>query len=136
MLVFSRVCLHSYAALQLAMVSLLVGCVDQRPPSHASAEPTVLQGSSSTFAAQAYFRWFNQLAVRENVNTELMVVGSGESIRHLLSGRVAFAEQTVRPRPRSCKRRPGGCWPSPSLRGPSRWPTTPRGASFGCRGLS
>jgi phosphate transport system substrate-binding protein len=90
------------------MIALLVGCVDQRPPSQASAEPTVLQGSSSTFAAQAYFRWFNQLAVHENVNAELMVVGSGESIRRVLSGRVTFAGTDSPPSPQEMQAAPRG----------------------------
>lgn len=81
------------------MVGLLAGCVDQPASFQASPESTVLQGSSSTFAAQAYLRWFNQLAVHENVNAELMVVGSGESIRRVLSGRVAFAGTDSPPSP-------------------------------------
>ena len=90
------------------MVAVLVGCVDQRPPSQASAEPVVLQGSSSTFAAQAYFRWFNQLAVHENVNAELLVVGSGESIRRLLSDRVTFAGTDSPPSPQEIQSAPKG----------------------------
>lgn len=72
-------------------VALLGGCAVQPPPAADSDQPTVLEGSTSTFSAQAYYRWFNQLAVRENVNSELAVVGSGESIRRFLEGSVQFA---------------------------------------------
>lgn len=94
--------------LKLGVIALLVGCSHQRQTSQASVEATVLHGTSSTFAAQAYFRWFNQLAVRENVNADLMVVGSGESIRRVLSGRVAFAGTDSPPSPQEIKAAPNG----------------------------
>jgi len=50
-----------------------------------------LRGSSSSFAAPAYWRWFNGLAVRENINADLSVMGSGESIQQFLSNQVDFA---------------------------------------------
>jgi phosphate transport system substrate-binding protein len=49
------------------------------------------RGTSSTFAAQAYLRWFNQLAVRNGINAEIAVMGSGQSIRSFLAGGVSFA---------------------------------------------
>lgn len=50
-----------------------------------------LRGSSSSFAAPAYWRWFNGLAVRQNINADLAVMGSGASIRLFLADQVDFA---------------------------------------------
>lgn len=96
----------SPAAPLLALLALAAGCTAPRPS--ASEAPTLLQGSSSTFAAQAYFRWFNQLAVHENVNAELSVMGSGESIRQLLAGRVQFAGTDSPPSPQELQAAPRG----------------------------
>lgn len=108
MAVFSRSSLYVRAALQAVLLALLVGCAHQRQSSRFLAEPVLLQGSSSTFAAQAYFRWFNQLAVHENVNAELMVVGSGQSIQNVLSGRVSFAGTDSPPSPKEIQDAPKG----------------------------
>lgn len=81
-------------SLLLALVMALTGCA---PHPLRSPDPTgedgsvVLQGASSTFAAQAYLRWFNQLAVKEGINAEVAVMGSGQSIRTFLAGGVIFA---------------------------------------------
>ena len=52
----------------VGMAALLGGCAQFSKQDDNSAAATVLKGSVSTFAAHAYFRWFNQLAVNENVN--------------------------------------------------------------------
>lgn len=72
----------------LVLVLALSGCTP-RPPR--TADTVVLQGTSSTFAAQAYLRWFNQLAVKEGINAEIAVMGSGQSIRTFLAGGTDFA---------------------------------------------
>ncbi|MFM7361213.1 MAG: substrate-binding domain-containing protein [Cyanobium sp.] len=87
---------------------LLVGCSVQSPPAAELGAATVLDGSTSTFSAQAYYRWFNQLAVRENVNVELAVVGSGESIRRFLAGSVQFAGTDSAPSAQEIRAAPRG----------------------------
>lgn len=68
----------------------LAGC--GRSPAPADDQPAVLlRGTSSTFAAAAYLRWFNQLAVHEAINAEIEPMGSGQSIRAFLGGGVSFA---------------------------------------------
>lgn len=76
-------------AISAALASLLVACAGRGPASGDAA--SALRGAVSTFSAQAFFRWFNQLAVHQNLNSELEVLGSGASIRHFLEGRVDFA---------------------------------------------
>lgn len=80
----------SYPWLALAALGLLCGCQAPRDGGRVG-EANQLQGSSSSFAAQAYWRWFNQLAVRQDINAELTVMGSGDSIRAFLADRVDFA---------------------------------------------
>lgn len=92
----------------LSLAVLLSGCVQPAQQEDSAAAATVLDGSVSTFAAQAYFRWFNQLAVSENVNVELAAVGSGESIRGFLAGEVDFAGTDSPPSDAEIKAAPEG----------------------------
>jgi phosphate transport system substrate-binding protein len=92
----------------LSAASLLGGCVQPTQQADSSSEATVLEGSVSTFAAHAYYRWFNQLAVGENINVELDAVGSGESIRRFLAGDVNFAGTDSPPSPQEIKAAPRG----------------------------
>ena len=57
----------------------------------------VLIGTSSSSIATAYRQWFAQLAVRENINADIQVMGSGESIHSLVSGKVDFSGTDTRP---------------------------------------
>jgi phosphate transport system substrate-binding protein len=75
------------------LASLLAGCTAMQTP----ASVPELSGAVSTFSSQAFFRWFNQLAVHHNLNSELEVVGSGESIRAFLAGTVDFAATDTAP---------------------------------------
>ncbi len=75
---------------------VLAGCAT---PSQQPSHPHLLRGAVSSFAAQVMFHWFNQLAVRHDINSELEVVGSGDSIRALLNGTVDFAVTDSPPSP-------------------------------------
>lgn len=57
----------------------------------------VLQGTSSSSIATAYWQWFSQLAVNNNINADLQVMGSGESMRRFLSGAIDFAGTDTTP---------------------------------------
>lgn len=59
----------------------------------------VLQGTSSSSIAPAYWRWFSQLAVERNINADLLVTGSGESMRLFESGKVDFSGTDAAPKP-------------------------------------
>lgn len=72
-----------------SLAGLLAAC--GRPGAQPPSQPQPLSGAVSSFSAQAFFRWFNQLAVHHDINSELEVVGSGDSIRALLNGTVDFA---------------------------------------------
>lgn len=61
------------------------------------ANGLVLIGASSSSIATAYRQWFAQLAVRENINANILVMGSGESIRNLVSGNVDFSGTDTAP---------------------------------------
>ena len=74
--------------LLVALLLALTGCSSAPRGSQETAQ---LNGTSSTFAGQAYLRWFNQLAVKEGINAEIAVMGSGQSIRTFLSGHTDFA---------------------------------------------
>lgn len=97
----------------LALVALLASCTARSPQAPLPApgsEPAAvpLRGASSTFAAQAFLRWFNQLAVHQNIAAELEVVGSGESIRSFLAGQVDFAATDSPPSPQELQAAPRG----------------------------
>jgi phosphate transport system substrate-binding protein len=87
-----------------ALAPLLAAC--GAPP--APSAPPELRGAVSTFSSQAFFRWFNQLAVHDNINSELEVVGSGESIRAFLAGTVDFAATDSAPSKRELQAAPRG----------------------------
>jgi phosphate transport system substrate-binding protein len=82
-----------FAISGLAPLSLLSCGLQTRvaPQSAYQREPLQLRGSTSSFAAPAYWRWFNGLAVREEINADLSVMSSGESIRSFIAGKVDFA---------------------------------------------
>ncbi len=80
-----------------SLAGLLAAC--GRPGAQPLSQPQPLSGAVSSFAAQAFFCWFNQLAVHHNINSELEVVGSGDSIRALLNGTVDFAATDSPPSP-------------------------------------
>jgi phosphate transport system substrate-binding protein len=73
------------------LAGLLSGCAAWPPAPADDQAAVLLRGTSSTFAASAYLRWFNQLAVHEAINAEIESVGSGQSIRAFLGGGVSFA---------------------------------------------
>jgi phosphate transport system substrate-binding protein len=87
-----------------ALAALLAGCT----PPPAPVAPPELRGAVSTFSSQAFFRWFNQLAVHDNINSELEVVGSGESIRAFLAGTVDFAATDSAPSQQDLQAAPRG----------------------------
>lgn len=77
-----------------ALMLSIAGCASRAPRID---ETVVLKGTSSTFAGQAYLRWFNQLAVKEGINAEIAVVGSGQSIRNFLADKTDFASSDSPP---------------------------------------
>jgi phosphate transport system substrate-binding protein len=79
--------------LTLLLLGLLAACRGDHDP----GVPAPLRGTTSSFAALAYWRWFNQLAVRDDLTYDLTVTGSGESIRAFLGGQVAFSGTDVAP---------------------------------------
>lgn len=77
---------------------LLASCsrtTDESQNAHASE--FLLIGTSSSSIATAYRQWLAQLAVRENINADLRVMGSGESIHNLVSGKVDFSGTDAHP---------------------------------------
>ena len=75
----------------LAPLVLLAGCGSGDLSTGPQDGEVLLQGSSSSFASLAYWRWFNQLAVQRSILSDLAVMGSGESIHAFLTDRVDFA---------------------------------------------
>ena len=96
----SRAC-----AAALALAALLAGCTGG---SRDAPAPPPLRGATSTFAAQAFLLWFNQLAVRPGIFAELEVMGSGASIRSFLAGQVDFAVTDSPPSPQEIGSAPRG----------------------------
>jgi phosphate transport system substrate-binding protein len=92
----------------VGLATLLGGCAQSSKQDDNSAAAIVLKGSVSTFAAHAYFRWFNQLAVNKNVNVELDSTGSGVSTRRFLAGDVDFASTDSPPSSQEIKAAPRG----------------------------
>ena len=88
----SRSALKSIKTIVIALLPFTVfSCKLQ--PEHSPQDEQVLElrGSSSSFASPAYWRWFNSLAVRENINVDLSVMGSGRSIHQFVTNQVDFA---------------------------------------------
>ena len=71
--------------------ALLTSCSTNEKLKTQDRHPLTLQGTSSTFGLQAYLRWFNQLAVHEDIYAEIDSMGSGQSIRTFLNGTNDFA---------------------------------------------
>jgi phosphate transport system substrate-binding protein len=83
----------------LAICSLMISSCS-RPTEkrqNADAAGIILQGTSSSSIAIAYWQWFSQLAVNNNINGDLQVMGSGESMRRFLSGAIDFAGTDTAP---------------------------------------
>jgi len=78
---------------------LLAGCGARPFTARQSAQGVQLRGASSSFAAMAYWRWFNGLAVRQDISADLAVMGSGDSIRRFLANQVDFAGTDSAPTP-------------------------------------
>ena len=93
------------ACAALALAALLAGCTGG---SRDASAPPPLRGATSTFAAQAFLLWFNQLAVEPGIVAELEVVGSGASIRSFLAGQVDFAVTDSPPSPKEIGSAPQG----------------------------
>lgn len=88
--------------------ALLTSCSHAEEPKTQDRQPLILQGTSSTFGLQAYLRWFNQLAVREDIYAEIDSMGSGQSIRSFLNGTNDFAGTDDPPSAEEIQRAPKG----------------------------
>ena len=114
---------HRYGiAVVLVLAGLVNSCTGRStpdPPVSPARESPVppLRGSVSTFAAPAFFRWFNQLTVHQDIAAELQVVGSGESIRRFLAGQVDFAATESPPSPQEIRSAPRGLVAFPVMAG-------------------
>ena len=74
-----------FKLLSSIVLALLSSCSNSAEQKNQDRKPLVLNGTSSTFGLQAYLRWFNQLAVNEDIYAEIESMGSGKSISTLLS---------------------------------------------------
>lgn len=88
--------------------ALLTSCSHAEEPKTQDRQPLILQGTSSTFGLQAYLRWFNQLAVREDIYAEIDSMGSGQSIRAFLKGTNDFAGTDDPPSAEEIQKAPKG----------------------------
>jgi phosphate transport system substrate-binding protein len=84
-------------ALALAAAQLAAGC--HRAPVEPDGRDAwvMLRGAVSTFSAEAYYRWFNQLTVNQAINSSFEVVGSGVAIQRFLAGEVDYASTETAP---------------------------------------
>ena len=105
----SRVWPHVRTCAALALAALLTGCSGGSTENPTGGSPPIpLRGATSTFAASAFLRWFNQLAVHPGIFAELEVIGSGASIRSFLAGQVDFAVTDSPPSPKEIGSAPQG----------------------------
>ena len=105
----SRVWPHVRTCAALALAALLTGCSGGSTENPTGGSPPIpLRGATSTFAASAFLRWFNQLAVHPGIFAELEVLGSGASIRSFLAGQVDFAVTDSPPSPKEIGSAPQG----------------------------
>ena len=83
----------------LAVSSLMISSCSRSTADRPKTDDAgiILQGTSSSSIAIAYWQWFSQLAVNHNINGDVQVMGSGESIRRFLSGTIDFAGTDTAP---------------------------------------
>lgn len=83
----------------LAVTSLMISSCSRSTADQPKTDDAgiILQGTSSSSIAIAYWQWFSQLAVNHNINGDLQVMGSGESMRRFLSGTIDFAGTDTAP---------------------------------------
>lgn len=84
-------------ALALAAALMAGGCSPKPAESDGSDAWVMLQGAVSTFSAEAYYRWFNQLTVNHGINSSFEVMGSGTAIKRFLAGKVDYASTETAP---------------------------------------
>jgi len=83
----------------LAICSLMISSCSRPTDTQENTDAAgiILQGTSSSSIAIAYWQWFSQLAVNNNINGDLQVMGSGESMSRFLSGKIDFAGTDTAP---------------------------------------
>jgi phosphate transport system substrate-binding protein len=84
-------------ALTLAAVLPATGCRPKPAEPNGSDAWVMLRGAVSTFSAEAYYRWFNQLTVNQAINSSFEVVGSGVAIQRFLASEVDYASTETAP---------------------------------------
>ena len=97
-----------FKLLSSIVLALLSSCSNSAEQKNQDRKPLVLNGTSSTFGLQAYLRWFNQLAVNEDIYAEIESMGSGKSISTLLKGTNDFAGTDDPPSSEEVKKAPKG----------------------------
>ena len=75
----------------VCLAALACGCVSSTSADLAGSAAVSLEGTTSVETANAYYRWFNQLAVRKGVNVELQSNNLAPNLSSLASGRIQFA---------------------------------------------
>ena len=75
----------------VCLASLACGCVGSTSADLDGSAAVSLEGTTSVETANAYYRWFNQLAVRKGVNVELQSNYSAPNLSRLAAGRIQFA---------------------------------------------
>ena len=79
------------------LVALVSGCVRSTGADWQRGTAVSLVGTSSPESANAYYRWFNQLEVRQGVNADLKLDDLGTNVTRLSSGRIQFAGVDIAP---------------------------------------
>ena len=75
----------------VCLAALTCGCVGSTSADLDGSAAVSLEGTTSVETANAYYRWFNQLAVRKGVNAELQSNDSAPNLSQLADGRIQFA---------------------------------------------
>lgn len=91
-----------------SLVALVCGCVRSTSTGLQDGAGVVLEGASSVETANAYYRWFNQLAVHQGVNVELKLDDLSPSLPRLAAQQIQFAGTDISPSAKELKALPNG----------------------------
>ena len=90
------------------LAALICGCVRTTSADLPGRDEVLLEGTSSLETANAYYRWFNQLAVRQGVNVDLKPNDLSPNISRLTDEQIQFAGMDISPSAQGLKTLPKG----------------------------
>jgi len=86
-----------FRSFAVCLAALACGCVGSTSADFDGSAAVSLEGTTSVGTANAYYRWFNQLAVRKGVNAELQSSDSAPNLSNRAARQIQFAGVDISP---------------------------------------